>query len=216
MSVCWLTNTEILRETWELFWERGRIKPFYWGALGEDQRAGRTMRSEVLLLTGVSPASQSLNLLGFDASSKCSLLPTPSLPLCTEAALDFFFFFCLCCLSYGHLKLCLFLEFFFLLPFFFFLNIDTLDFPNDFQQPSFPGSSAIRNLTANAGDEFNQWVGKIPWSRKWLPTPVFLHGESYGQRSLVGYSPWSSRVSDMPEYEGSSNFRASLSLLIVG
>ena len=51
------------------------------------------MRSEVLLLTGVSPASQSLNLLGFDASSKCSLLPTPSLPLCTEAALDFFFFF---------------------------------------------------------------------------------------------------------------------------
>ena len=34
------------------------------------------------------------------------------------------------------------------------------------------------------------WVGKIPWSRKWQPTPVFLPGESHGQRSLAGYSPW--------------------------
>ena len=33
------------------------------------------------------------------------------------------------------------------------------------------------------------WVGKIPWSRKWQPTPVFLPGKSHGQRSLVGYSP---------------------------
>ena len=33
------------------------------------------------------------------------------------------------------------------------------------------------------------WVRKIPWRRKWLPTPVFLPGESHGQRSLVGYSP---------------------------
>ena len=31
--------------------------------------------------------------------------------------------------------------------------------------------------------------GKIPWRRKWQPTPVFLPGESHGQRSLVGYSP---------------------------
>ena len=30
---------------------------------------------------------------------------------------------------------------------------------------------------------------KIPWRRKWQPTPVFLPGESHGQRSLVGYSP---------------------------
>ena len=34
------------------------------------------------------------------------------------------------------------------------------------------------------------WVGKIPWRRKWQPTPVFLPGESHGQRSLVGYSSW--------------------------
>ena len=30
----------------------------------------------------------------------------------------------------------------------------------------------------------------IPWRRKWQPTPVFLHGKSHGQRSLVGCSPW--------------------------
>ena len=34
---------------------------------------------------------------------------------------------------------------------------------------------------------FYPWVGKIPWRRKWQPTPVFLPGESHGQRSLVGY-----------------------------
>jgi len=38
---------------------------------------------------------------------------------------------------------------------------------------------------------FNSWVRKIPWRRKWQPTPVFLPRESHGQRSLVGYSPWS-------------------------
>ena len=31
-------------------------------------------------------------------------------------------------------------------------------------------------------------MGKIPWRREWLPTPVFLPGEFHGQRSLVGYS----------------------------
>ena len=36
---------------------------------------------------------------------------------------------------------------------------------------------------------FDPWVRKIPWRRKWQPAPVFLPGESLGQRSLVGYSP---------------------------
>ena len=36
---------------------------------------------------------------------------------------------------------------------------------------------------------FSPWVGKIPWRRKWQPSPVFLPGKSHGQRSLVGYSP---------------------------
>ena len=36
---------------------------------------------------------------------------------------------------------------------------------------------------------FDPWVGKIPWRRAQQPTPVFLPGESHGQRSLVGYCP---------------------------
>ena len=40
---------------------------------------------------------------------------------------------------------------------------------------------------------FDPWVGRIPWKRKWQPTPVFLLGKSPGQRSLVGYSPWGSQ-----------------------
>jgi len=38
--------------------------------------------------------------------------------------------------------------------------------------------------------EFDPWVGKSPWRRKWQPTAVFLPRKSYRQRSLVGYSPW--------------------------
>ena len=36
---------------------------------------------------------------------------------------------------------------------------------------------------------FALWIGKIPWRRKWRPTPVFLPGESHGQKSLLSYSP---------------------------
>ena len=36
--------------------------------------------------------------------------------------------------------------------------------------------------------EFDPWVRKIPWKKKWRPTPVFLSGKSHGQRSLAGYS----------------------------
>ena len=54
----------------------------------------------------------------------------------------------------------------------------------------FPGSSVVKNPLANAGD-----VGSIPgWEdpleKKWQPTSVFLPGNPYGQRSLVGYCPW--------------------------
>ena len=40
------------------------------------------------------------------------------------------------------------------------------------------------------------WIGRSPWRRAWQPTPVFLPGESHGQRSLVGCSPWGLRVGD--------------------
>ena len=43
----------------------------------------------------------------------------------------------------------------------------------------------------------NPWVGKIPWSRKWHPTPVFLPEKFQGQRSLVGYSPWGYKESNL-------------------
>ena len=53
--------------------------------------------------------------------------------------------------------------------------------------------------------QFHPWVEKIPWRREWQPTPVFLPGESYGQRSLVCYSPtvlqstvwWGRKASEM-------------------
>ena len=38
--------------------------------------------------------------------------------------------------------------------------------------------------------EFDPWIRKIPWRRKWQPTPIFLAGKSYGQWSREGYSPW--------------------------
>ena len=43
---------------------------------------------------------------------------------------------------------------------------------------------------------FFPWAGKIPWRRKWQPTPVFLPGESHGQRRLAGYSPWGGKELD--------------------
>ena len=39
--------------------------------------------------------------------------------------------------------------------------------------------------------ELHPWVRKIPWRRKWQPIAIFLPGKSHGQRSLVGYNPWS-------------------------
>ena len=51
--------------------------------------------------------------------------------------------------------------------------------------------AVVKNLPANSGDA--GWIpgsGKIPWRRKWHPSPVFLPGESRRQRRLVGYSPW--------------------------
>ena len=55
---------------------------------------------------------------------------------------------------------------------------------------SFPGGSVGKNPPAKARDTgLGPWVGKMPWRRKRQPTPIFLPGESRGQRSLVGYFP---------------------------
>ena len=61
----------------------------------------------------------------------------------------------------------------------------------------------VKNLPTNAGDTRDAGlipsVGKMPWRREWQPSPVFLPGESHGQRSLVGYSPWGHTESDTTE-----------------
>ena len=48
----------------------------------------------------------------------------------------------------------------------------------------------LRICLQNRRREFSSWVGEIPWSRKWQPTPVFLPGKIHGQWRLAGYSPW--------------------------
>ena len=45
--------------------------------------------------------------------------------------------------------------------------------------------------------QVDPWVGKSPWRGKWQPIPVFLSGESSGQRSLASYSPWGCKELDM-------------------
>ena len=61
----------------------------------------------------------------------------------------------------------------------------------------------VKNLLANAGENrrggFNPWARKLPLRRKQEPTPAFLPGESHGQRSLAGYSPWGRKELDMTE-----------------
>ena len=65
----------------------------------------------------------------------------------------------------------------------------------------FLDGNMVKNLPSDAGDarecRFHPWVGKIPWRRKWQPTPVFLPGKFHGRRSLVGYSPQGHKESDM-------------------
>ena len=46
---------------------------------------------------------------------------------------------------------------------------------------------------------FDLWARKIPWRRKWQPTPVFSPGKSHGQRSLVSYSLWGHKEPDTTE-----------------
>ena len=55
----------------------------------------------------------------------------------------------------------------------------------------------VKNLPAFQKTGFDPWVEKTSWRREWLPTPVFLHGKSRGQRSLVAYSPWGHKESTM-------------------
>ena len=68
-------------------------------------------------------------------------------------------------------------------------------FGSDICLQGFPGGAAVK-IHLLTKTTLQSWVRKIPWRRKWQPTPVFLPGESHGQRSLVGYSPRGRKESD--------------------
>ena len=61
----------------------------------------------------------------------------------------------------------------------------------------------IKNLPASAGDARNVGLipgsGRLPWCRKWYPTLVLLPGKFHGQQSLVVYSPWGPKETEMTE-----------------
>ena len=60
-------------------------------------------------------------------------------------------------------------------------------------------AQTVKNLPAMQETRVPSLSRKIPWRRKWQPTPVFLPGEFHGQRSLEGYNPWGSKESNMTE-----------------
>ena len=64
-------------------------------------------------------------------------------------------------------------------------------------------SLVVKNPPASASrwkrHRFNPWIRKMPWRRVQQPTPVFLPGESHGQKSLVDYSRWGRREMDTTE-----------------
>ena len=57
------------------------------------------------------------------------------------------------------------------------------------------------------------WSGKIPWRRKWQPTPVFVPEKSHGQRSLVSYSSWGRKESNTTEQLSMSTHITSITVL---
>jgi len=57
----------------------------------------------------------------------------------------------------------------------------------------------VMNLPAMLETQFDPWVRKIPWRRKQQVISVFLPGKFHGERSLVGYRPWSHKKLDMTE-----------------
>ena len=58
----------------------------------------------------------------------------------------------------------------------------------------FPGGSVVNNLHIIKETWVQSLVRKILWRRTWQPIPVFLPGESHGQRSLADFNPWGLKV----------------------
>ena len=72
----------------------------------------------------------------------------------------------------------------------------------------FPGGASVKESACQCrrckrlrfNRWFNPWIGKILWRRAWQPTLVLLPGESHGQRSSAGYSPWGRRLGHAREH----------------
>jgi len=81
----------------------------------------------------------------------------------------------------------------------------------------FPGDSSGKESACQCRackkHGFDPWVEKIPWSRKWQLTPVFLPGKRHGQRNLVGCSPWGRKESDTAEQLSTHTYIPSLLIL---
>ena len=101
----------------------------------------------------------------------------PASPVSSAMQVDFFFFFCLWA-SGDTPSISMF--------------IHVTCFPDDAS-----GKEPACQCRRHERHGFDPWVGKMPWRRKWQPIPVFLPGESHGQRSLAGYTPWGHKESDM-------------------
>ena len=70
-----------------------------------------------------------------------------------------------------------------------------------YRWPSFPRWLSSKESTFQSRRlKFNPWIGKIPWRRKWQPSPVFLPGKSCRLRSLAGCSSWGRKELDTTEH----------------
>ena len=72
----------------------------------------------------------------------------------------------------------------------------------EYQLPRECSFSSCFQCRRHRRPRFHPWIRKIPWRRKWEPTPVFLPGKSHGQRSLACYSPGGCKESDTTEQAG--------------
>ena len=73
----------------------------------------------------------------------------------------------------------------------------------DTKREGFPGDASGKESSCQCRRHgrlrVHPWVRKIPWKRKQQPMPVFLPGESHGQRSLAGYHSLGYKESDTTE-----------------
>ena len=75
---------------------------------------------------------------------------------------------------------------------------DLIQLPAD---EGFPGGSDGKESACNMGDLGSiPGSGRAPLRKEWQPILLFFPGESHGQRSLVGYSPWDNKESDMTKW----------------